>query len=532
MTGNRGVTIAGVWRFRALVLCAAMAGAWAAGPRVLASGPRLTAAGVAAGDLARLTPAEFSGLIRTLSEPGGSYPSDNYTSNETSYLHVVEALRNRHVAGGAYIGVGPEQNFTYIATVHPQIAFIVDIRRQAMIQHLLYKAVFQLAASRAEFLALLLCRPLDRGEMLASDLPPERLLSRFEGRPPAPPPAFALNLGRIRDVIRRDFAYPLSPADERTLELVYSVFRSQGLGISYRSRPSDGAAANGFPTLRDLILQPDLHWNRGNLLASDEDFFFVKDLHQRNLIIPVVGDFAGPAALGGIGAYLRGRGLAVRAFYVSNVEQFLFEHGSFPRFVRNVRALPVDDESVFIRAFTLRGQFHPASVPGHLTATVLQRISVFLENDRRGLYVTYGDLLAKDNLIGKEPVMKPVVFRDTASRVSKGADSYVLEVNGQRPAAFRSAAGLDGPTRGPGRIVLRNGRADAGLIRWLEQRRRSRDVTDVVVLRRDPSGRVVAGFRAGGTRPVKIESGPLNASGTDVVIETVELTYEKLDLIR
>lgn len=99
--------------------------------------------------LESLLATDFSRLSRELSEEGGFFPSDNFTSNETSYLTVVDKLRQLNATGGAYIGVGPEQNFSYIAKVRPRIAFIVDIRRQAVMQHLLYKALFHLAPTRA-----------------------------------------------------------------------------------------------------------------------------------------------------------------------------------------------------------------------------------------------------------------------------------------------------------------------------------------------------------------------------------------------
>ena len=101
-----------------------------------------------------LSAAEFSRLFRDLSEEGGYFRSDNFTSNETSYLHVVDKLRELGATGGAYIGVGPEQNFTYIAKVRPRIAFIIDIRRQALVQHLMFKAIFEMASDRAEFISL------------------------------------------------------------------------------------------------------------------------------------------------------------------------------------------------------------------------------------------------------------------------------------------------------------------------------------------------------------------------------------------
>ena len=109
-----------------------------------------------------LSAAEFSRLSREMSEEGGYFRSDNFTSNETAYLTVVDKLKQLGASGGAYIGVGPEQNFTYIAKVRPRIAFIIDIRRQAVLQHLVYKAVFHLAPDRVQFLSLLLSRPLPR----------------------------------------------------------------------------------------------------------------------------------------------------------------------------------------------------------------------------------------------------------------------------------------------------------------------------------------------------------------------------------
>src|SRR6185312_7929724 len=48
-----------------------------------------------------LSAAEFSRLIRELSEEGGFFRSDNFTSNETSYLHVVDKMRELGATGGA-----------------------------------------------------------------------------------------------------------------------------------------------------------------------------------------------------------------------------------------------------------------------------------------------------------------------------------------------------------------------------------------------------------------------------------------------
>src|SRR5262249_53718380 len=130
-----------------------------------------------------LSAAEFSRLSRELSEEGGFFRSDNFTSNETSYLTVVDKLRQLTVPGGAYVGVGPEQNFTYIAKLKPRIVFIVDIRRQAIIQHLMFKAVFQLAPDRVQFLSRLLSKPLPKTGIPGRTVSAEELVAFIDKLP-------------------------------------------------------------------------------------------------------------------------------------------------------------------------------------------------------------------------------------------------------------------------------------------------------------------------------------------------------------
>jgi hypothetical protein len=357
-------------------------------------------AGLQQEQLESIAPAEFSRLIQGLSEEDGYFRSENFTSNETSYLNVVGKLRELQVSGGAYLGVGPEQNFTYIAKVRPRIAFIVDIRRQAMIQHLLYKAVFQTSENRAEFLSSLLCRPLSGKTAPGREASVERLLAHFASDA-VPDAIFASNLARVRNIIQRQFHFSLSESDQERLKHVYSTFHKEGLGISFRSNSPSWGGYGGFPSLKDLVLQPDLKGNLGNFLASEEDYRFVRNLHLKNRIIPVVGDFAGPKALAAVGGYLRRNGYTVRAFYTSNVEQFLFQNAVFGAFVENVRKLPIDTGSVFIRAVSSRGQPHPAHVPGHRTTTVLQKISVFLKDYDDGAYSDYRDMVTTHFIAGQ-----------------------------------------------------------------------------------------------------------------------------------
>ncbi|MDX2030244.1 MAG: hypothetical protein SF339_06225 [Blastocatellia bacterium] len=336
-----------------------------------------------------LSAAEFSRLSREFSEDGGHFRSDNFVSNETSYLHIVDKMRQLGASGGAYLGVGPEQNFTYIAKVRPRIAFIIDIRRQAVIQHMMYKAIFHLSPTPGQFLSRLLSKPLppaakDKPEPGLSDL-----LAHFE-KAPRDEKAYALNLAEARKLIQEEFKFPLSESDLASLDYVYRNFRDDGMEIAYRMESS--AWSGYFPSLKEILLGTDLNNKLGNFLAIPADYEFVRDMHRKNLIIPVVGNFGGKKAIASVGDYLRKNGLTVTAFYTSNVEQYLFGDDIFADFVANVKKLPVNEKSLFIRAVAGRMP-HPARIPGHRLTTLLQLIPVFLKDFDEGSYPSYTDMV-------------------------------------------------------------------------------------------------------------------------------------------
>ena len=99
-------------------------------------GPDARAGGGAIPD--RLTDTEFWSLSRELSEPNGYFRSDNLVSNEIQFQHVIPELTRTAKTGRVYLGVGPEQNFTYIAALRPAMVFLVDIRRGNLQLHLMY----------------------------------------------------------------------------------------------------------------------------------------------------------------------------------------------------------------------------------------------------------------------------------------------------------------------------------------------------------------------------------------------------------
>jgi hypothetical protein len=132
----------------------------------------------------RLDDRTFWTIVTEFSEPGGFFRSDNLVSNEMVFQHVIPTLQQTLGSVSAYIGVGPDQNFTYIAALKPRIAFIVDIRRQNMLLHLMYKALVELSPTRAEFLSRLFSRPIPSRSTAADSA--DALLAAFQEMDPDP----------------------------------------------------------------------------------------------------------------------------------------------------------------------------------------------------------------------------------------------------------------------------------------------------------------------------------------------------------
>lgn len=303
-----------------------------------------------------LTNTEFARLMAEFGEPGGAFHSDNFTSNEAQIGAAARALSSRP-AGGVYIGVGPEQNFTLIAAARPRLAFILDIRRQAIVQHLLFKALFELSDDRADFLSRLFARARPAA------LPPSAPLAQIWDAIQAAPADEARYRDQRRVVeahLRETRGLPLPASDLAHLDYVFKAFFELGPGINY------GGYQRGLSTgnvdFARLSLMPDADGVLRSFLGSEENFRLIRDLHRRNLIVPIEGDFAGPKALRAIGDYVRSFGAVVDVFYISNVEQYLFGqtvakqtdiNGGFKAFFENAASLPRNDDSAFIRSASL-----------------------------------------------------------------------------------------------------------------------------------------------------------------------------------
>lgn len=343
---------------------------------------------------ASLTGEEFWQLSTELSEPGGFFRSENLVSNEQTYQYVIPALTQAVRPGGVYLGVAPDQNFTYMAALRPRMAFILDIRRGNLLEHLMYKALFELSADRAEFVSRLFSKPRPAGIRLAASV--LELFSAY-ARVATSEALYKKNLAAIKTQLTVKRGLPLSEEDWQQLESIYYAFYWDGPLLRYSSAPAGfggfrGGPGGRFPSYEDLIVQTDFDGTPRSYLASEDNFRFIKGLEEKNLIVPVVGNFAGPKALRSIGRYLRERRTPVTAFYVSNVEQYLFQDQLFDDFARNVAALPVSAESTFIRSVSARFGYAGSMTWSDGRATALYPIAQFVRDFQIGLLTSYFDV--------------------------------------------------------------------------------------------------------------------------------------------
>jgi hypothetical protein len=295
---------------------------------------------------AQTTPAGgFASEIERLSERAGTFDTDNLISNERSYLDVIPLLVSRGVSGGAYLGVGPDQNFSYIARIRPHVAYIVDIRRDNLLLHLLFKALFLDARNRAEYLSLLTGRPPPANVDGWSDRSLERIIEYVDATPPAED-AIA---GRTPAISKRlaAFGIPLSSDDYQTIGRFHGSFIRRGLALRFQSHGRPPAPY--YPSYRELLLSTDGTGRQWNFLASEDDFRFLKKLQAEDRVVPVVGDVGGTHALDAIARTLAARGQRVSAIYISNVERYL-NQWQYPRYLENLTRLPRDSRSVIIRS--------------------------------------------------------------------------------------------------------------------------------------------------------------------------------------
>jgi hypothetical protein len=308
----------------------------------------------------QLSDKEFWKMISDFSEPNGYYRYENFVSNEDDFQNFLPELTRTFKAGSIYVGVGPEQNFTYIAALKPKLAFVVDIRRQNMLELLLYKALFELSTNRADFVSKLFSRKATKN--LAATSSPLELMEAFD-RIPGDTNLFNSNLAAVWDLLTKTHGFELSEDDDKEgITKVFKAFFDGGPLMNYQVNRNPSASISYL----SLMTSSDLIGRQWSYLATEENFRILREYQKKNLIIPLVGDFAGPKTLRAVGQYATEHSTTIGVFYTSNVDEYLFQDNGQAKFLANVATFPLNPTSMIIRmnggpsaSSTARSRFYP-----------------------------------------------------------------------------------------------------------------------------------------------------------------------------
>ncbi len=340
---------------------------------------------------------DFAQLVAKLSERAGYFGSDNLVSNELSYQHVLGTLEEMNISGGVYLGVGPDQNFTYIAQIKPKLAIMLDIRRDALLQHLVFKSLFMMSRSRIEYMSNLFARPLPKDFKKWNDRQIRDLVDYFDRTPLDQKMADKIKADMHKKI--ESFGLQLNPRDWETIDEIYQAFYTDCMEVRYTIR--DRPTGRFFPAYRDILLEKDLKGKQRNYLASEATFQVIKTMHDQNRIVPATGDISGIKALKSIGDYLKEINEKVSAFYVSNVEFYLFRQDTMSRFVENLKYLPIDNRSLLIRSYFNYAYYtnvHPQTVDNHFSVQLLQSLETLIKGFESGEFSDYYQLTTRGSV--------------------------------------------------------------------------------------------------------------------------------------
>ena len=212
-----------------------------------------------------------------------------------------------------------------------------------------------MSSNRVEFVANLFSRKAPA--QLAPDSSVREIFQAFE-RVPADPMLAERNANLVVDRLKTRHHFTLNAEDERGIRTLYRTFSREGVQFF-----SSSFLSPGYAYLMTLTDGKGKNWS---YLASKENYERIRLMQQQNLIVPLVGDFAGTKAIRAVGQYLKDHGATVHVFYISNVEDYIQAR---TRYVGNIASLPTDASSVLLRWY----------IGGH---TEINSIADFLRNQR------------------------------------------------------------------------------------------------------------------------------------------------------
>jgi len=214
-----------------------------------------------------------------------------------------------------------------------------------------------------------------------------QVLFQAFGRAARDPQLFTQNLQAIKEHLTRDRQFLLTRQDQSDIDNIYKIFFDAGPGVPY---PDGRFSAFYGGSYADLMTATDDDGQARSYLASEDNFQFLREMQRGNLIVPLVGDFAGTKAIRAVAGYLKDHQATATAFYTSNVEQYLFDQGDdWRRFYANLTALSLDSSSILIRSSHFAPGPRLRRVPGNyvmLRCSIADLVKAFQERRIQNYY--------------------------------------------------------------------------------------------------------------------------------------------------
>src|SRR5262249_41939741 len=158
----------------------------------------------------------------------------------------------------------------------PSMAFIVDVRRGNLDLQLMYKALFELSADRADFVSKLFSKKRPDGLTAHSTI--ADIFAAFWNIDTSDS-LYEENLKAIDRVLTEKHHFALSQDDLQGIEYVYHAFYWYGPRIQYSSTGSFGGRYQ--PTYADLMVATDASGQARGYLASEETYDVLRTLESK-----------------------------------------------------------------------------------------------------------------------------------------------------------------------------------------------------------------------------------------------------------
>ncbi len=236
-------------------------------------------------------------------------PEDALTPTEVHYVKSNEIRHDVWIpyirdVGGAYVGVGADQNYTLIGAARSEFVFLLDIDQRVVDLHRVYERLIEASAT------------------------PATLLARFEPR-----------------------------AEAATCELLRASFSREPAAIRTR-------LVNGYRVARETVRRHLAHVSRRRHASESSSWLshagyyqHIRSLYHNDRVRIMGGDLTGARTMSTVATNARALGALIEVLYLSNAEEY-FKYNR--QYRANIAGLPSSRQGVALRTIYSKKWEHAA----------------------------------------------------------------------------------------------------------------------------------------------------------------------------